>query len=245
MVRPWLGTRKEAKWAVLAADIAWGRDSGKSFVDAAKINKKEIVAEIYAPFGSNDYAPFIQQIKSSGAEGLWVALAGRDAINFATQAKEFGILDKVFVAGVSFVTDSNVKTLGATAKGIWGIINYSSTLDTPENKAFVTAWKNKHNGEEPASFEGETYLGMQVIFQAVEKAKSVKPVDVAKALRGGTFETVLGKVTLRAEDNQMILPNYFGYIGEQGGQLRPIITETIPASVATTPPSGTCKMGIL
>jgi branched-chain amino acid transport system substrate-binding protein len=245
VVRPWLGTRKEAKWAILAADIAWGRDSGKSFVDAAKINKKEIVAEIYAPFGSNDYAPFIQQIKSSGAEGLWVALAGRDAINFATQAKEFGILDKVFVAGVSFVTDSNVKTLGATAKGIWGIINYSSTLDTPENKAFVTAWKNKHNGEEPASFEGETYLGMQVIFQAVEKAKSVKPVDVAKALRGGTFETVLGKVTLRAEDNQMILPNYFGYIGEQGGQLRPIITETIPASVATTPPSGTCKMGIL
>lgn len=245
VVRPWLGTRKEAKWAVLAADIAWGRDSGKSFVDAAKINKKEIVAEIYAPFGSNDYAPFIQQIKSSGAEGLWVALAGRDAINFATQAKEFGILDKVFVAGVSFVTDSNVKTLGGTAKGIWGIINYSSTLDTPENKAFVTAWKNKHNGEEPASFEGETYLGMQVIFQAVEKAKSVKPVDVAKALRGGTFETVLGKVTLRAEDNQMILPNYFGYIGEQGGQLRPIITETIPASVATTPPSGTCKMGIL
>ena len=245
VVRPWLGTRKEAKWAILAADIAWGRASGKSFVDAAKINKKEIVAEIYAPFGSNDYAPFIQQIKSSGAEGLWVALAGRDAINFATQAKEFGILDKVFVAGVSFVTDSNVKTLGATAKGIWGIINYSSTLDTPENKAFVAAWKNKHNGEEPASFEGETYLGMQVIFQAVEKAKSVKPVDVAKALRGGTFETVLGKVTLRAEDNQMILPNYFGYIGEQGGQLRPIITETIPASVATTPPSGTCKMGIL
>ena len=86
---------------------------------------------------------------------------------------------------------------------------------------------------------------MQVIFQAVEKARSVKPVDVAKALRGGTFETILGKVTLRAEDNQMILPNYFGYIGEQGGKLRPIITETIPADVATTPPSGTCKMGIL
>ena len=244
VVRPWLGSRKETKWAVLAADIAWGRDSGKSFVDAAKINKKEIVAEIYSPFGSNDYAPFIQQIKSSGAEGLWVALAGRDAINFATQAKEFGILDKVFVAGVSFVTDSNVKTLGATSKGIWGIINYSSTLDTPQNKAFVAAWKKKY-GEEPASFEGETYLGMQVIFQAVEKAKSVKPADVAKALRGGTFDTILGKVTLRADDHQMILPNYFGYIGEQGGKLRPIITETIPASVATTPPTGTCKMGAL
>jgi branched-chain amino acid transport system substrate-binding protein len=245
VVRPWLGSRKETKWAVLAADVAWGRDSGKSFVDAAKANNKEIAAEIYSPFGSNDYAPFIQQIKSSGAEGLWVALAGRDAINFATQAKEFGILDKLFVAGVSFVTDSNVKALGATSKGIWGIINYSSTLDTPANKAFVEAWKKKYNGDEPASFEGETYHAMQVIFQAVEKAKSVKSVDVARALRGGTFDTILGRVTLRAEDHQMVLPNYFGYVGELGGKLRPIITETIPANVATTPPTGTCNMGEL
>ena len=244
VVKPWLATRKEAKWAVLAADIAWGRDSGRSFVEAAKTNKKEIVAEIYSPFGSNDYAPFIQQIKSSGAEGLWVALAGRDAINFANQAKEFGLLDKVFVASVSFVTDNNVKTLGATSKGIWGIINYSSTLDTPQNKAFVEAWKKKYNGDEPGNFEGETYLGMQVIFQAVERAKSVKPIDVAKAMHGGTFDTILGKLTIRAEDHQIIAPNYFGYIGEQNGKLRPIITMSIPADQASPAP-GTCKMGSL
>ena len=145
---------------------------------------------------------------------------------------------------MSFTTDGTVKTLGDAAKGIYGIINYSSTLDTPENQKFVKAWVAKY-GTPPTNYEGETYLGMQVIFQAVEKAKSVKPADVAKALRGGTFDTILGKVTLRAEDHQMILPNYFGYIGEQGGKLRPIITETIPANVATTPPTGTCKMGAL
>lgn len=241
VVKPWLATRKEAKWAVLAADIAWGRDSGRSFVEAAKANKREIVAEMYSPFGSNDFAPFIQQIKSSGAEGLWVALAGRDAINFANQAKEFGILDKVFVASVSFVTDNNVKTLGATSKGIWGIINYSSTLDTPQNKAFVEAWKKKYNGDEPTNFEGETYMGMQVIFQAVERAKSVKTLDVAKAMHGGGFDTILGKLTIRASDHQIVAPNYFGYIGEQGGKLRPIITMSIPAEQASPEP-GTCKM---
>jgi branched-chain amino acid transport system substrate-binding protein len=245
VVRPWLATRKETKWAVLAGDIAWGRDSGRSFTEAAKVNNKEIVAEIYSPFGSNDYAPFIQQIKSSGAEGLWVALAGRDAINFATQAHDFGILDKMFVAGVSFVTDNTVKALGPIANGIWGIINYSSTLDTPQNKVFVAAWKKKYEGAEPTNFEGETYMGMQVIFQAVEKAKSVKPVDLAKVMSGGTFDTILGRFQIRAEDHQMVGPNYFGYIGEQGGRLRPIITITIPADVATPPPTGSCKMGSL
>lgn len=245
VVRPWLGTRKERKWAIVAADIAWGRDSGQTFGEAAKANGRQIVSEHYTAFGTNDFAPFIQQIKSSGAEGLWVALAGRDAINFATQAKQFGLLDSIFTAGVSFVTDATVKTLGATSKGIWGIINYSSTLDLPENKKFVEAWRKHYKGDDPSNFEGETYLGMQVIFQAVERAKSVKPVDVARALKGGTFETILGKRTMRAEDNQMTAPNYFGYIGEQGGKLRPIITITIPTEQASPPPSGECKMTVL
>jgi branched-chain amino acid transport system substrate-binding protein len=242
VVRPWLGTRKETKWAIVAADIAWGRNSGQSFAAAAKANNKEIVGEFYPAFGTNDYAPYIQQVKNSGAQGVWIALAGRDAINFATQAKQFGLLDSTFVAGVSFVTDSTVKALGDTSKGIWGIINYSSTLDTPANKRFVEAWKKAYNGDEPTNFEGETYIGMQVIFQAVERAKSTKPIDVARAIRGGTFDTLYGKQLIRAEDHQMVAPNYFGYIGEQGGKLRPIITTTFSADQASPPPSGLCKM---
>ena len=86
---------------------------------------------------------------------------------------------------------------------------------------------------------------MQVIFQAVARAKSVKPIDVARALHGGTFDTILGKRTMRAEDHQMTAPNYFGYIGEQGGKLRPIITMSIPTEQASPPPSSECKMGAL
>lgn len=242
VVKPWLATRKEQKWAIMAADIAWGRNSGQSFNAAAKDNKRQVVAEHYSPFGTNDFAPYIQQIKDSGAQGLWVALAGRDAINFAQQAKQFGLFDKVFTAGVSFVTDNTVKTLGDVSKGIWGIINYSATLDTPANKAFVAAWKKAYNGDEPTNFEGETYIGMQVILQAVAKAKSTKPADLVKAMEGATFQTILGTSKMRAEDHQMVAANYFGHVGEQGGKLRPIITMTIPADQATPAPSGKCKM---
>lgn len=243
VVKPWLGTRKEGKWAIIGVDMAWGRDVGKSFSDAAKANNKQIVAEHYPALGTNDYAPFIQQIKNSGAEGLWVGLAGRDAINFATQAKQFGLLDNMFIAGVSFVTDGTVKALGETSKGIWGIINYSSTLDTPTNKKFVEAWRKHYNGDEPTNFEGETYLGMQIIFQAVERAKSVKPLDLAKAMRGGTFDTMLGRLTIRPQDHQLVMPNYIGYIGERDGKLRPIIASTFTTEQATPAPSAECRIG--
>lgn len=245
VIGPWLAERGETKWAILAADIAWGRDSAASFSKAADANGKEIVAKLFSPFGSNDFAPYIQQIRDSGAEAMWIALAGRDAINFATQAAQFGLLSEIVTAGVSFVTDNTVETLGDISKGIHGIINYSSTLDTPENKAFVEAWKAYYDGDEPSNFEGETYMAMQVILEAVRRADSVEPIEVAKEMHGGTFPTILGELTIRAEDHQIIAPNYFGYVGEHDGKLKPIITMAVDAEAATPPVSPDCKMGEL
>ena len=243
VVQPWLKQQKQQKWAILAADMAWGRNSGESFTKAAQANGRTIVVESYAPFGTNDYAPYIQKIVDSGAEGLWVAMTGRDGITLAQQARQFGLLDKVFTAGVSFIADNQVKTLGAASKGIVGIINYSSTLDTPSNKQFVAAWEKKYPGTLPTNFEGETYVGAQVLFQAVKKAGSVKPADVAKAMEGTTFSTLFGDALMRKEDHQLLMPNYFGYVGEVNGAMRPIIDMTVPANVVFAPPNGSCNLG--
>lgn len=237
-VKPWLSERKEKKWAVVAIDIAWGRGSGDLFSKAVKSLGKEMTAELFPPANTNDFAPYIEQVKKSGAEGLWVVLAGRDAINFAQQAKQFGLTDTVTVAGVSFTTDGTVKTLGDAAKGIFGIINYSSTLDTPENKTFVKAWRAKY-GADPTNFEGETYLGYQVLFQAVAAAKSVKPDDIAMALPGQEYDTILGKLKIRADDRQLLKPNYFGVVEPVDGVLRPVIKTTV--SAADVAPPVTCK----
>lgn len=237
-VKPWVGERKEKKWAVVAADIAWGRGSGELFVKAVKSLGKEITAELYTPANTNDFAPYIEQVKKSGAEGLWVVLAGRDAINFAQQSKQFGLTDSITVSGVSFTTDGTVKTLGDAAKGVYGIINYSATLDLPANQKFVKAWVAKYKTP-PTNFEGETYLGMEVLFQAVAAAKSVKPDDIAKAMSGREFDTIMGKLKVRAEDRQLLKPNYFGIVEPVDGVLRPVIKTTV--SAADVAPPVTCK----
>ncbi len=241
-VRPWLAGRREETWAVVAADTAWGRDAGKSFVRTAVALNRRIVSEDYTPFGTNDYAPYIQKVKDAAAQGLWVALSGRDAINFGTQAKQFGLFDGLVVGGVSFVTDNTVKAMGEIAKGVWGVINYSSTLDTPENQAFVANWAKKYPAMTPSNFEGETYIGMQVIFQAVRKAGSVAPADICKAMAGAMFDTILGQRLMRREDHQLVVPNFFGQVRMANGELKPAITMSIPADVAIPPPDGSCRL---
>lgn len=242
VVKPWLTTRKEARWAVVATDSTWGHNSGTSFGSAAKQLNRQIVSEAYVPVGTNDFAPYIQAVANSGASGMWVALSGRDAVNFVNQAKQFGLLNKVVVAGVTYASDNMVKSSGDNLNGAWTVINYSSTLNTPANKKFVADWAKKYPGTWPTNFEGETYVGMQVLFQAIRKANSVKPADVAKALSGGTFDTIFGVQRMRPEDHQLIAPNFFGVVEPVDGKLRPSIKTTVPADVATPAPDGSCKL---
>jgi branched-chain amino acid transport system substrate-binding protein len=242
VIKPWLATRKEKKWAILCSDMAWGREIGKSFKEAAIADGRQITAENYPALGTNDFAPFIQQIKGGAPEAMFVAMTGRDSINLLTQAKQFGLSDNLLIAGVSINLDSNLRAVGAIAKGIWGNMNYSPSIDTPENKRFVEAWRKHYNGDDPTDLEGENYVGMQVIIQSVDRAKSVKPADLAKIMHGGTFDTVFGKATIRAEDHQMLLPNYFGEVRERGGKMRNTVVFTLPADKANPPADLACKL---
>ena len=241
-VAAWLKDQPEKKWAIMGSDTAWGRNSGVSFTRAEEALGGSIITTGYAGLGTNDFAPYIQKIIDSGADALWVALAGRDAINFAQQAKQFGLLDKIKVAGVSFVTDNTVKTLGDVFKGVYGIINYSSSLDTPENRAFSEAWGRKHGGAWPTNFEADAYIGIQVILAGIEKADSTEPEAVAKALEGLDVDTVVGKVKLRAVDHQRVRSNYFGRVIERDGVLRPVIDTEVPASISMPTADPACKL---
>ena len=82
---------------------------------------------------------------------------------------------------------------------------------------------------------------MQVMFDGVRLARSVKPAEVSEALRGAELDTVYGKLTMRAEDNQLLLPNYVGRAKAVDGAIVPVIEHVFPPSL-TPPPSPLCKM---
>jgi len=242
LIGPWLKSRPEREWGVMAADYAWGHDSADAFVAAATAAGKTIKIKLFAPLGTKDYAPYIQQIKDAGVRALWVAEAGRDAVNFGIQAKQFKLFDSVFAVSQSFAVPSTIKGMGDLADGVWGIINYTSTLNTPGNKAFVAEWVKVY-GKEPGNFEAETYVTMKALFAAVEKAHSVEPGAVAKALSDISFDVPFyGNVTMRAADHQLMLPNYIGRVARVDGELKPVVEVTVDAAHAIAPPSPACKM---
>lgn len=240
MIGEWVKSFKEKSFAVLAADYVWGRDSGESFKKAVEAQGKTVPLSLYVPLGTKDFSPYIAQIKASNVEAIWVAEVGRDAIAFVKQAQEFGLIPAKRLIGHALIQNFMVSATDKALDGTVGTTGYTPEIDFPRNKAFVTAWKARFN-RPPTDNEGQAYNGAQVMFEGVKKAGSVKPADISKALRGAQLDTIYGSVTMRAQDNQLVLPNYVGRVKTVDGVLRPVIEQRFEPSL-TPAPSPLCKM---
>ena len=240
MINEWAKTIQGNNFAVLAADYVWGRDSGESFKKAMEAQGKKVPLALFAPMGTKDFSPYIAQLKAANVDAIWVAEVGRDQIAFLKQAEEFGLIPKTRLIGHSLIQPLTIKATGKALLDVPGNTTYSPDIDNPRNRAFVAAWKAKFN-RSPTDNEGSAYNGAQVIFEGVRMAKSVKPEDVSKALRGAKLDTIYGQVDMRAADNQLMIPTYVARAKMVGGSLQQVLEKEYPVSIAP-PASPLCKM---
>jgi branched-chain amino acid transport system substrate-binding protein len=240
MINQWAKNLPGKTYAVMAADYVWGRDSGESFKKAAESIGKTVPLTLYAPLGTKDFSPYIAQLKAANVDAVWVAETGRDAIAFVKQAEEFGLIPKTKLVGHSLILNFMINGTGKALEGTPGTTGYTPDIDNARNKLFVASWKAKFN-RLPTDNEGQAYNGTQVMFEGVKLSKSVKPGDVSKSLRGAQIDSIYGNVTMRAADNQLLLPNYVARAKVADGVLRPVIEQSFPPSIIPAP-SPLCKM---
>ena len=239
MINEWAKTLPGSNFAILAADYVWGQDSAKSFEAAVTAQGKKVAAKLFVPLGTKDYAPYIQQLKNANADAVWVAdVSG--AIAFTKQAADFGLIPKTPLIGHALLSNFIVNATGNALANVPGNVGYTPDIDTPQSKAFAAAFKARHN-RLPSDTEGQAYNGAMVLLQGVKLAGSARPLDVTKALRGAEVETLYGKATVRAADNQLLIPNYIARVKVADGVLRPVIERSDPATL-TPPASPLCKL---
>ena len=123
---------------VMAADFAGGRHSVEAFMAAFRAGGGEIVAEIYPPFDTPDFSPYLDRVGSLRADAVYAWFAGADAVNFVKQYRESTIGRQLPLTGHSALTvETILPTIGDAALGIVAVGAYSAAIDTPENRQFV------------------------------------------------------------------------------------------------------------
>jgi branched-chain amino acid transport system substrate-binding protein len=203
--------------AYVGPDYEMGRSTVAAFKTLAEERGLVSAGEIYAPLETPDYSPFFGQIRAAQPDVLFAPMAGEDSVRFFTQLAEFGMQGQFqMTGGAGSITPAELPAIGAAANGFTFGADYTASIDTPENKEFVEKYRARSDGQDPTLYATNAYSVLFLVKQAAEKAGSLEPEAVQKAMRGMSWDTPQGSKTIREGDNQAVMTMYVVQINDGG-----------------------------
>jgi branched-chain amino acid transport system substrate-binding protein len=195
------------KVGIIAQDYSFGHEAVAAF--KKKISKispsTQIVAEIYHPAGTKDYAPYASQLIAAGPDVIFTPNWGNDLTLLVKQGRPLGLKQKI----VSYYINDEVmiSSLGddSLILGDMGAEIYMISIPTQKNKEFIAKF-HKDKGYYPTWLRGKAYTATMFWAEAVKKAGTTDVAAVIKAWEGLTFDGPAGLWTMRACDHQAQVP---------------------------------------
>jgi ABC-type branched-subunit amino acid transport system substrate-binding protein len=230
------------KWAIMAVDYATGHSAADKFTAAAEAAGKEVVSTQFAPLNTTDFGSYITKIKDSGADAVFAVEYGADGVAFVKQATQFNLPAQLkTVLGFNMVSEPLFPTLGESIVGYYNNVGYDVDGDNELNTAFKDAYQ-KTNGDLPYYVPADNFLAAETLFAGIEKAGSTEPAEVSEALGDLTFDSIVGEVTLRGADNQLLRDSYLGQVEGSGEDLKFKILNDAKPDATTPEASSDCSM---
>jgi branched-chain amino acid transport system substrate-binding protein len=237
-----LDTLPGDKWAIQAVDYGTGHGAAEAFKAAAKKAGKEVVLEQFAPLNTTDFGTYITKLKASDADALFAVEFGADGVAFVKQATQFKLpADFKTILGFNMVSEPLFPVLGDSISGYYNNVGYDVAGDNELNKTFVADYEKKYDGK-PYYIPADAYVAAETLFAGIKKAGSADPAKVSAALNDLSFDSIVGNVTLRGADHQLLRDSYLGQVEGSGKALAFKILADAPASDTTPEPNSACKL---
>ncbi|KZS51045.1 MULTISPECIES: substrate-binding protein [Rhizobium] len=203
------------KFFLIGSDYAFGRGMltfAKGYIEKAGA---QIVGEEYLPIDGSDWTAIISKVRSSGADAIITSTAGgAPNVTLTKQLRSSGV---TLPYGNLAVDEGTAKSMGADAKDIFLSASYVTGIDSPENKAFLSAMDKKFGKElrTPNDLSVPQYEAIYLYKAAVEKAGSTDTADVLKALPDVSFTGPRGKISMNKQHHAP-LTMYLGQVKDDG-----------------------------
>ncbi|MGX6603429.1 substrate-binding domain-containing protein [Micromonosporaceae bacterium Da 78-11] len=220
--KAYLGAGK--KVLVFAPDSAFGTSNVAAV--KAVMGGAATVTNIAVPAAATDFTPFASQIKAAKPDLVFVAWAGTTASAMWQALDQQGVLSSTNV-----VTGLDIRAswpnFGKAGEKLHLLAHYfDGATDNPAYQALKAAVP----GGQTDLFHPDGFSAAQMIVHALQTA----PGDVDKmvtALEGYSFDSVKGKLTVRAEDHALLQPMFQAKLtGTEAG-----LVDTVTAETAAPP----------
>jgi len=197
--------------AVIHDKTAYGKGLADETLKTLKARGVKVALYEAYTAGEKDYTALVSKLKINGVEVLYVGGYHTEAGLIARQMRQQN-MSTVLVSGDALVTDEYWSITGPAGEGT--LMTFSpDPRKNPIAAALVKRFRK--SGYEPEGYTLYTYGAIQAWVSAVERVKSTDTGKVIKALRSGSFKTVLGKIGFDSKGD-VTAPGYVLYKWSKG-----------------------------
>lgn len=219
------------RFVLLGTDYVYPRTTNKilrAFLHSKGITDADIM-ETYTPFGHADYQTIVADVKKFAAAKPTAVIStinGDSNVPFYKELANQGIKAEDIPVIAFSVGEEELRGIDtAPLVGHLAAWNYFMSMDTPENKAFISRWNayvkknNLPGGSKRVTNDPmeATYIGMHMWAQAVQQAGSTDVAAVRQAMGYQTFKAPSGYVIrMDAKNHHLHKPVVIGEVTEDG-----------------------------
>ncbi len=200
------------KWFFITANYTFGQLLRDQTAQVVKAGGGQVLGDAPYPFPqTTDFSTFLLQAQASGAQVLGLACAGNDTTNLIKQARQFGLMGSMKIAGLLMYMQS-VHALGlATAQGLLTTESFYWDLND-RTRAFTKRLLPTSPTNYPSMSQAGDYAGTLAFLKAVDAmdyatAKTSGAAVVAQMKKMPTDDDAFGRCAIR-EDGQFMCPSY-------------------------------------
>ena len=223
-IASWAAKNKIKKVFTLVADYGPGHDAEGQFKKTFTAAGGEIVGEVRAPVKNPDFAPFLQKIKDTKPDAVFIFLPpGGETIAFMKGFKERGLGE----AGIQLISTGDLpdedilEAIGDSALGLVTAFHYSEAHKSPENKAYTEAYYKAYPKDRPNFMSVGGYDGMRLIAEVLKKTNGNTDADkFVEAAKGMKWVSPRGPISIDPETRDIVQNIYIRKVEKVNGKLQ-------------------------
>lgn len=238
-----LGTRVYS----INQNYSWGRDMEEAIKTVSKAGGYQVVETVLHEVNKiQDFSPYVAKIKDANPDTVITGNWSNDLLLLMKATGDAGL--KVRFATTFLDQVGNIANAGDTALGHYLAHPYNIEAD---NTDFPEAYKAA-TGHYPVYIEPQTVNAIRTLGEALKSVDfgggEIKVSEIAKALEKASIDTPMGKITVRAEDHQAVIPVVVSKVVDNpkypvdGTKYGFGVVEIIPGPEAIYPVQDSCKM---
>jgi branched-chain amino acid transport system substrate-binding protein len=173
---------KVKKLAFVYENGDWGKGFAGLWKELAKKGGYEVVLDEPYPSTATDLSPVVQKIKRAEPDVLLLVSNAADAILLTNTLADYKVKLKAIIAsGGGHADPSFLKATGKNARYIFDLVEWETDVNKPGAKETNEKFKKRY-GYNLAGESVDAYVAMYVLADALERAGSLDPAKIRKAL---------------------------------------------------------------